>query len=143
MDFKISHGWLQRFKLWHGITCHHLHGEAGDADAARVALAMEKMPSILKDYDPEDVFNFDETGSYYKAPPCKTLNIGIVKGSKKKKDRVILGLCTNISGKERLKIVFIHKVRRPRCFPCQFDLHSVVHYYFNVTAWMNGDIFTH
>ena len=115
-DFKISHGWLQRFKLRHGIACHYLHGEAGDADATGVALAMEKMPSILKDYDPEDVFNFDETGLYYRAPPCKTLNIGKVKGSKKKKkDRITLGLCTNISGKERLKIVFIHKSARPRC----------------------------
>ena len=65
-DFKISHGWLQRFKLRHEIACHYLHGEAGDADAAAgVALAMEKMPSILKDYDPHDVFNFDETGLYH------------------------------------------------------------------------------
>ena len=113
-DFKISHGWLQRFKLRHGIACHYLHGEARDTDAAEVALAIEKMPSILKDYDSEDVFNFDETGLYYRAPPCKTLNIGKVKGSKKKKDRITLGLCTNISGKERLKIVFIHKSARPR-----------------------------
>ena len=45
-DFKISHSWLQRFKLRHGIACHYLHGEAGDADAAGVVLAMEKMPSI-------------------------------------------------------------------------------------------------
>ena len=65
------------------------------------------------------------------------------KGNKKKKDRVTLGLCTNISGKERLKLVFIHKAARPICFPRNFDPNRTVHYYSNNLAWMNGDVFTH
>ena len=51
--------------------------------------------------------------------------------NKKKKDRVTLGLCTNISGKERLKLVFIHKSTHPRCFPRNFDPNRTVHYYCN------------
>ena len=44
---------------------------------------MAKIPFILKKYDPEDIFNFDETSLYYRASPCKTLNIGKAKGDKK------------------------------------------------------------
>ena len=32
------------------------------------------------------MFNFDEIGLYYRAPPARTLNIGKAKGLKKKKD---------------------------------------------------------
>ena len=87
---------------------------------------MAKIPFILKKYDPEDIFNFDETSLYYRASPCKTLNIKKAKGNKKKKDHVALGLCTNISRKERLKFVFIHKSTRPICFPHNFDPNGTV-----------------
>jgi hypothetical protein len=142
-EFKLSHGWLQIFKTRHGIKCYYLHGESGDVDGVGATLAMAKIPFILKKYDPEDIFKFDETNLYYRASPCKTLHIGKAKGNKKKKDRVTLGLCTNISGKERLKLVFIHKSARPRCFPWRFDPNSILHYYSNNSASMSGDVFTH
>ena len=87
-EFKLSHGWLQNFKTRHGIKCYYLHEESGDVDGVGVALAMAKIPFILKKYDLEDIFNFDETCLYYRASPCKTLNIGKAKGNKKHKDRV-------------------------------------------------------
>src|ERR1700737_2059038 len=142
-EFKLSHGWLQNFKTRHGIKCYYLHGESGDVDGVGVALAMAKIPFILKKYDLEDIFNFDETGLYYRASPCKTLNIGKAKGNKKQKDRVTLGLCTNILGKERLKLVLIYKSAHPICFPRSYDPNSTVHYYSNNSTWMNGDVFTH
>ncbi|OAE33101.1 hypothetical protein AXG93_3896s1000 [Marchantia polymorpha subsp. ruderalis] len=104
IDFKLSHGWLQKFKTQHGIKCYYLHGESGDADEVGVAFAMAKIPFILKKYDPEDIFNFDETDLYYIAPPSKTLNIGKAKGHKKKKYHVTLGLCTNISEEAALEL---------------------------------------
>ena len=48
-------------------------------------MAFAKLPPILKTYDLEDVFNFDETSLYCRAHPCKTLNIGRAKGNKKEK----------------------------------------------------------
>ena len=82
-EFKICLGWLQNFKTRHGINCYYLRGESGDVDGVGVALAMAKIPFILKKYDPEDIFNFDEIGLYYRASPYKTLNIGKAKGNKK------------------------------------------------------------
>lgn len=77
---------------------------------------------ILEIYDPEEGYNFDETNLYHK--PLD--------------DRVILGLCANMSGHDRLKMIFLHTVARPRCFPTAFDPNMLVHFY----AWMNGDVFT-
>lgn len=141
-DFKLSPGWLWKFKLRHGIACHNLHGESSDADAHGVCVSQHKLFAIIGTYDMEDVFNFDETGLFYRALPSKTLNVGRPRGMKKSKDRITLGLCANISGKERFKMVFIHKSARPRCFPKTFDPNVFVHYYSNSTAWMTKDIFT-
>jgi hypothetical protein len=141
-NFKLSPGWLEKFKSRHGIACHNLNGEFSGVDTHGVGISHVKLPPIIATYDPEDVFHFDETGLYYRAPPSKILNVGRPRGVKKKKDRITLGLCANISGKERLKMVFIHKSARPRCFPKAFDPNILVHFYFNSTAWMNGDVFT-
>lgn len=126
-EFKFSYGWLQNFKIWCGIKCYYLHRESGDVDG--VTLTVAKIPFILKKYEQEDIFNFDETRLYFKASLCETLNIEKAKRNKKNKDQVTLGLCTNISGKEGLKLVFIHKLARPRCFPCNFDPNSTSYYY--------------
>ena len=141
-DLKLSHGWLDKFKARHGIVCHNLYGEASDVDAHGVGVSQAKLPAIIATYDIEDVFNFDETGLYYRAPPSKTLNVGQPLGMEKKKDHITLGLCTNVSGKERMKMVFIHNSVRPRCFPKAFDPNMLVHYYFNAEAWMTQEIFS-
>lgn len=141
-DFKLSHGWLEKFKSRHGVSCQNLHGELVEVDTLGGGAAHAKLLEIVATYDPEDVFNFDETGLYYRAPPSVTLNGGGPMGMREK-DRVTLGFCVNISGKERLKMIFIHHTARPKCFPDAFDPNLFVHYYSNSNAWMNADVFTH
>ena len=51
-----------------------------------VLLAREVLPKILKDADPSDVYNMDETGLWYRQLPSKTLSKAIRKGVKKAKD---------------------------------------------------------
>ena len=85
VEFKLSHGWFCNFKSRNGIASHYLHGEFSNAEGVRTAIS--KVPEIMKpDYIPDDMFNFDEIGLYYRAPPARTLNIGKAKGLKKKKD---------------------------------------------------------
>ena len=43
-----------------------LHGEAGGADQQGVARAQRELPGIIEKYRPEDVFNIDETGLFYR-----------------------------------------------------------------------------
>ena len=73
--FTGSSGWLQRFKNRYAIRSKGLHGEAADADAHGVQLSQRSLPALISDldYSKEDVFNFDETGLYFKAPPKRTL----------------------------------------------------------------------
>ena len=73
---KHFNGWPYKYKRRHGIASHNLHGEASDADAQGVALARVQLLSTIGMYNSKDVFNFDEIGTYYRAPPAKTLKIG-------------------------------------------------------------------
>ena len=62
----LSYGWLCNWKRRHGVFSVHLHGEAGSADQEGVARAQRELPSILNNFRLEDVFNYDETGLYYR-----------------------------------------------------------------------------
>ena len=61
---------------------HVIIGECG----VLMVMALEvqaRLPAIIAAHDVEDVFNFDKTGLYYRAPPSKTLNIGWPREMKK------------------------------------------------------------
>ena len=62
----LSHGWLAKWKKRHGVFSVHLHGEAGGAHQQGVARAQRELPDTLSHYRPDDIFNFDETGLYYR-----------------------------------------------------------------------------
>jgi hypothetical protein len=74
-DFKGTNGWLEGFKKRHNIGSKGLHGEAAAADQQGVSHSQRNLPKLISDlgYEKEDVFNFDETGLYYKAEPRRTL----------------------------------------------------------------------
>jgi hypothetical protein len=77
-DFKGSDGWLSKFKKRHHIQLHQPHGESGAADMAGVSLAQTAVGKLILElnYKLEDVYNFDETGLYYRARPSRTLAVG-------------------------------------------------------------------
>ena len=62
----LSNGWLSTWKGRHGVFSVRLHGEAGGADQQGVARAQRELPGIIEKYRPEDVFNIDETGLFYR-----------------------------------------------------------------------------
>ena len=65
-ELILSQGWLSRWKARHGVFSVKLHGEAGGADQAGIACARRELPSIIEGYSPNDVFNCDETGLFYR-----------------------------------------------------------------------------
>eukprot|EP00731_Ephydatia_muelleri_P011612 Em0006g506a len=116
---------------------------AGGADQQGVARAQRELPDILSHYRPDDIFNFDETGLYYRQAPDRTLTTTTdVRGFKKVKDRITVGLAVNVCGTERLKPIVIHKYKRPCCFGNSFNPDIVVSYYYNKKAWMRSEVFT-
>ncbi|KFD73075.1 hypothetical protein M514_14979 [Trichuris suis] len=69
-----------------------------------------------KKYEPEQVFNMDETGLFWKKMPSRTYlmkDVATPPGVKVQKDRVTLIMCGNAAG-HTLKPGLIHKSANPR-----------------------------
>ncbi len=62
-DFKASWQWLSRFRTCRGLHKMFLHGEGAEVDKNDPELlsALEELYSIIVQYDPENVYNMDET----------------------------------------------------------------------------------
>ncbi|XP_062566667.1 tigger transposable element-derived protein 4-like [Saccostrea cucullata] len=74
-SFKSNTGWLDRFKNRHGIVRRAITGESAIVDHKSVDEWKDKLPQILQDNDPKDIFNADETGLFYKLLPDRTLQM--------------------------------------------------------------------
>lgn len=59
----------------------------------------------------DGIFNADETGLFYRATPDRSLVLSTedCKGRKKSKERLIVLLCSNSTGTEKLKLIVIGK----------------------------------
>lgn len=142
-DFKASNGWLDRFKNRHNINMAVISGESGAVNEETVTEWKNKLPEIMKGYDPRDVFNMDESGLFYRALPDRTLRIRgeECKGGKRSKERLTASFCVNMAG-EFEKTLVIGKCAKPRCFK-RVNVHQLpVTWEFNKKAWMTTDIFT-
>ena len=73
-DINISKGWLQSFKKRKNIKSCALTGESGSLCIEDVQAAKAEIRSLIEQYCPSDVFNFDETVLFYDLPPDKTLS---------------------------------------------------------------------
>lgn len=59
--------WINRWKGRNEIISKKLHGEASSADVpAADNWIKNRLPQILKEYEPKNIFNCDETGLYYR-----------------------------------------------------------------------------
>lgn len=141
--FSFSQNWLLRFKKDRGIHCVALHGEAASADQNGVALAQTALPSILKYFDHDHIYNMDETGLQYRQLPGRSLSAAHHRtGTKQPSGRVTVALCCNASGTHKLKPFVIGNAKKPRCFhPADPFVASHVHWNHNKCAWMNSELF--
>ncbi|XP_025198312.1 tigger transposable element-derived protein 6-like [Melanaphis sacchari] len=140
-NFIASEGWFHRWKKRENIVYKRTYGEQKDADfsAAENWLKTE-WPKIISEYTPDNVYNADETGLFYRALPehsylFKNEN---AKGCKISKERITVLCCASMSGKKQ-KLLVIGKSKNPRCFKSVKCL--PVDYYANTNAWMTSVIF--
>ena len=112
--FKGSHGWIDNFKKRHNLRQYSAHSEAASTQIADLDEMQDKLRQTLKDYDPENIFNCDETGLFWKMKPSRTISNGPVSGTKQSKDRITVLLTCNSSGTEKLPPLFIHKYENPQ-----------------------------
>jgi len=148
--FMASNRWLQRFKERYNLSAQQSSGESAKVNMDSVQNWLEKNKDVLLKYKPNDIFNCDESGLFFKMLPNKTVHFKGEKchGGTQSKQRLTVHFTTNMSGTEKLPPLIIGKTRRPRNFPklqkgkCHFSLSQLGCYYrHNRKAWMDSSLF--
>ena len=103
VDFQASKGWFENFKKCQGLHNVKLTGESASADKVAAAVFPTELQELIeeKGYLPQQVFNADETGLFWKRMPSRTFIAKEEKqaqGFKPAKDRLTLVFCGNASG---------------------------------------------
>lgn len=144
-NFKASDGWITGFEKRNNIACVTIHGNAGQVTEMTIANWGDKLEVLLSDYKPDDVFNCDELGLFYRLLPDQT---HAKKGSKcirgkESKLRVTVLLGANMTGSEKLDPLLIGKSENPRCFKAfrKNNKRLPILYESNQKSWMTGKIF--
>ena len=142
-EFKCSTGWLDRFKERHGISFKRVCREENAVDTGSTQMEEwhRTLSIILKEYTPDNVYNADETGLFFRCLPDKTLEFKNkdCHGGKQSKERVTAMVCANMSGTDKRPMLIIGKSAKPRCFnnvksfPTEYDA--------NKKAWMTSELF--
>lgn len=120
-NFKVSKGWLERFKARREIKNMKLHGEAQSADVQAAAEYKSTFLRIIEKgkYTPEQVYNMDETALIWKKMPKRTFiskKVKMKKGPKVAKDRITLVFCSNAAGTHFITPLVLYKSLKPRAF---------------------------
>ncbi|XP_067122117.1 tigger transposable element-derived protein 1-like [Centruroides vittatus] len=119
VTFQASRGWFEKFRNRFNLHNLKMKGEAASANEA----ASKEYPNILKGiierggYKPEQVFNVDETGLYWKRMPDRTYISKTKKsapGYKVSKERLTLLLGANATGDFKLKPLLTYLCENPR-----------------------------
>ena len=84
-DFKASNGWLEHFKKPFGLRQTRIVRGARDAPRTIINGWMEQLPEIIQGYSADDIWNMDESGLFFKAPP----DTGLAKRAKAKKQKIL------------------------------------------------------
>ena len=73
-EFKVSNGWLDRWKKCYNVRQMKVSGGSGDVSGATVDSWKERLPDILQGCSAKDIWNVDETGCFWRALPDKGFN---------------------------------------------------------------------
>ncbi|KAI6649591.1 Tigger transposable element-derived protein 6-like [Oopsacas minuta] len=114
-DFKAANDWLEKFHLRYNVNFQVLSGERAGIDQAVVKNWKQRLDSLINEYSPDDIFNFDETGLFYKALPTNSLvqKRDSSHGNKVPKERFTIFLCFNMSVTEKFIPLIIGKIKKP------------------------------
>ena len=110
-----SEGWLSEGKARHGICGRALSGDAAGVKKVVLENWKEDFPRIIGSYKPEDIYNLDEAGLYFRATTTKSLVLpkDTAHGIRLDKSRFTLMVCTSMLG-EKEKLLLIWKSEKPR-----------------------------
>lgn len=68
-DLVFSNGWLAAFKECHGFKSRQCFGESGSVCCVDVEESLPRLVETTSRFQPENIYNFDETGLFYELAP--------------------------------------------------------------------------
>ena len=122
-----------------------LQGEQASADVEAAQKIILEIPRIIEEgeYSADQIFNVDETASYWKKLPSRTFTSKDEKqlpGYKTCKDRVTLHMCSNLSGFFLVKPMIINRSLNPRTLKNVDKSHLSVLWRANKKGWMTQNL---
>ncbi|XP_041378800.1 tigger transposable element-derived protein 4-like [Gigantopelta aegis] len=119
-----------------------MSGERGDVNNATIIDWKAKLPTVCEGYTPQDIFNMDETGLFYRDTTKSTFKVKGEEcdGGKRSKERLTVALCASMTG-EKIPALVIGKCKKPLCFKKITPEALPVIYTSNKKAWMNSALF--
>lgn len=138
----FSGGWLWRFKARHGIKKldASVEKQAADHRAAEQFCGFFRSLTAEHGLSPEQVYNADETGLFWRCLPSPSLEGGAVPGVRQSKDRLTVLMCANATGSHKIKPLVVGKGGGPRAFGGIQQL--PVAYKAQGNAWVDKEIFS-
>jgi hypothetical protein len=146
LKFNASSGRLTRSKQRLGIRQITVQSEKLSRDGPAADESENELQKLIENegFVPEQIFNTDETGLYWKCLPKKTLAYETetsAAGHRAKKQSLTVSGCRNAAGAFFMKPRVIETAKTPRAFS-EIEIYNLpVHYYHNKSAWMDRDIF--
>lgn len=139
----FSSGWLSRFKQRHGIRYLKACGEKLSSDTEAAERFIEDFFALVteENLSPEQIFNMDETGLFWRCLPRKTFvtsDESAPSGVKEAKERLTILLCSNSAGTYKCKPLVVGKSARPR--PLKDVKVLPVLYKSNKKAWITREL---
>lgn len=140
--FSASKGWFVRFKERHCLP----HFKMNCTASSNKDAYLEVLKSIIEEgeYTPQQVFNVDEIGLYWKRMPEGTF-ISVEEkaqpGFKSSKDRLMLLLGGNAAGDLKLKPLLVYHSENPRALKGYSKPNLPVIWRSNKKAWATRSIF--
>ena len=138
---QISRAWIYRWKFRHGIRYRRFFGESGDSDVAAGNLWLEtEYASLQKRYPPENIFNADETGLFYKRLPGRglTFRTEVLRGRRVSKSRLTVLVAASSVG-EKLPLLVIGRNKHQKELTGNI---LSLRYLQNRSAWMTAELFS-
>ncbi|GFY01538.1 tigger transposable element-derived protein 6 [Trichonephila clavipes] len=115
--------------------------ESSSVDINVCSKWQSSLSDLIKEYEPRNIFNTDETGLFFKRLPEKTFTFKKEKchGGKHSKERLTILLVVNMYGSEKITLLVIGKSAKPWCFK---GINSfLTKYRSNKKAWMTTELF--
>ena len=143
--FIASTGWFKRFKRRFNLHSVRVTGESASADVKGAEGYVKSLDKIITEggYQPEQIFNVDETALLWKKMPDRSYihqEAKTMPGFKAHKDRLTLLLGGNIAG-FKLKPFLIYRSENPRAFKNVNKNNLPVYFRSNRKAWMTQKLF--